>query len=113
MDLTSASAAARFEVAGLHVDIDAHTLSGPDAVVSLTPTEMKLLRCLVHAKGEVVVAQEMIRSVWRIDPSTGSREMVRAHIRNLRSKLNKASGTDSFLETVHRRGYRLVRPFSS
>lgn len=112
LNLSVPPAVARFEVAGLYVDVDANTLSGPNAVVSLTPTEMKLLRCLAYAGGEVVPAPEMMRTVWRIDPSTGSRDMVRAHIRNLRAKLKQASGAHAPLQTVHRRGYRLVSPSS-
>jgi len=108
LGLSVASTACGFEATGLLVDINAHTLSGPDAAVSLTPTEVKLLRCLAYAGGEVVPVQEMMSTVWNIDPSTGSREMVRSHIRNLRAKLKAASGADGLLGTVHRRGYRLI-----
>ena len=108
LNLSVAPSVAAFEVVGLRVDMDAHTLSGPDTVVSLTRTEARLLRCLADVGGQVVSVEEMMRTVWNIDPSTGSRAMVRAHIRNLRAKLKRASGADGLLGTVHRRGYRLL-----
>ncbi|MCH8815384.1 MAG: response regulator transcription factor [Chloroflexi bacterium] len=98
----------RLTIGDLIVDSYAMSVSGPNVTVSLTPTETRLMRCLARAKGEVVPVSALIRLVWGIEPRTGSRDMVRAHVRNLRMKLRRASGQDGLLETLPRQGYRLV-----
>ena len=46
--------------------------------------------------------------VWEFFPGTGSSELVRSHVRNLRNKLRTVTGGADLVQTVPRRGYRLL-----
>ena len=108
LGLPNAFTPGRLTIGELTLDVDAMRVSGADGAVPLTPTETRLMRCLVRANGEIVSVSALMRLVWGIDPDTASRDMVRAHVRNLREKLRRASGRDGLLETIPRRGYRLL-----
>ncbi len=76
--------------------------------VQLTPTEFRLMHYLAQRRGTIVSAEELLEKVWEFYPGTGSSELVRSHVRNLRGKLRDATGGSGLLQTVPRRGYRLV-----
>jgi DNA-binding winged helix-turn-helix (wHTH) protein len=63
---------------------------------------------LIQRRGSIVSAEELLEKVWEFFPGTGSSELIRSHIRNLRSKLRIATGGAELLQTVPRRGYRLI-----
>ncbi|MEE8473603.1 MAG: response regulator transcription factor, partial [Dehalococcoidia bacterium] len=79
---------------------------------SLTPTEFDLLRCLMEKAGTVVSHEGLLMDVWGYQNGTGDPELVRAHIKNLRSKLAGSSRTrKEIIRTTLRRGYMI--PFST
>jgi DNA-binding response OmpR family regulator len=71
----------------------------------LTPTEYKLLRCLMQRAGEFVSADELLECVWDYPSGTGGPEIVRAHVSNLRRKLRDAGEDPQLLRTLPYRGY--------
>lgn len=75
-------------------------------VVHLTHRQMDLLCYLAKQAGKVVTKQELIREVWR--GSTVSDDSVTTAIYELRRALGKDPAGGSFIETLPRRGYRLV-----
>jgi two-component system OmpR family response regulator len=95
-------------IGGLTLDPDTHTLTIGEAVLSLTPTEFRIVRCLTEGEGDAVPIATLFRRVWGAEPGAGTGDMVRAHVRNLRAKLRRATGRDGWLVTVPRRGYRFV-----
>lgn len=102
------SSGAPVTIGDLTLDADTNTVLVGDDSVNLTPTEFRIFRCLAEGEGDVVSAATLFRRVWGIDPSSGSGDMIRAHIRNIRRKLRSATGRDDCLLTAPRRGYRLV-----
>jgi len=92
---------------GVEVDREAQEVRGQRGTVSLTPTEFRLLMYLAERSGHVVSSAELLERVWEFYPGTGSSELVRSHIRNLRAKLRRASGGRELIRTTPRRGYRL------
>ena len=90
------------------LDKNSHELRGDSASVQLTPTEFRLMYYLVRRRGSIVSTKELLEKVWEFFPGTGSSELVRSHVRNLRSKLRIAAGGADPLQTVPRRGYRLI-----
>jgi two-component system OmpR family response regulator len=94
--------------ANLALDTNSHELRGGDASVQLTPTEFRLMYYLAQQRGSIVSTEDLLENVWEFFPGTGSSELVRSHVRNLRSKLRIASGGIELVQTVPRRGYRLV-----
>ena len=91
-----------------HLDKSSHELRGDSVSVQLTPTEFRLVHYLVQRRGSIVSVEELLEKVWEFFPGTGSSELVRSHVRNLRSKLRIAAGEAELVQTVPRRGYRLL-----
>jgi DNA-binding response OmpR family regulator len=87
---------------------NSHELRGDRTSVQLTPTEFRLMHYLAQRRGSIVSAEELLEKVWEFYPGTGSSELVRSHVRNLRGKLREATGGSGLVQTVPRRGYRLV-----
>ena len=90
------------------LDRNAHELRRDDASVQLTPTEFRLMHYLAQRRGSIVPTEELLEKVWEFFPGTGSSELVRSHVRNLRSKLRAVTGGADLVQTVPRRGYRLL-----
>ena len=77
-------------------------------VISPTPTEFRLLRCLLERAGEFISAEELVAQVWQYPPGTGGPELVRAHMSNLRRKLRSAGQDPQLLRTVPYQGYGIA-----
>ena len=93
-------------VAGLCLDRGLFTLSAEDGSVTLTPTEFRLLEYLMERPGMVITGDELLEKVWGFFPRTGSGDIVRSHMRNLRAKIRKVCGRREVIRTLPRRGYR-------
>ncbi len=95
-------------IGDLALDRNSHELRGDSVTVQLTPTEFRLMSYLVRRRGRIVSAEELLQKVWEFFPGTGSPELVRSHVRNLRNKLRIVIGEAGLVQTVPRRGYRLL-----
>ncbi len=73
--------------------------------VLLTPTEMKLLECLMRNAGAVVARETLIERTWGYD-FDGESNRVEVYIRRLRQKIEVDPGTPVYLHTVRGMGYR-------
>ena len=58
--------------------------------------------------GAVVTAEELLEKVWGFFPQTGSGDIVRSHMRNLRRKIAKVARGREVIRTLPRRGYRFA-----
>jgi DNA-binding response OmpR family regulator len=72
--------------------------------IDLTPREFALIAYLARESGRVVPRSELLRKVWETTYDPGS-NVVDAHIKKLREKLNEFS---TLIETVRGVGYRIV-----
>ncbi len=77
--------------------------------IQLTPVEFDLMFFMMARAGQVLSAEQLLREVWQYPPGTGSPELVRAHIKNLRSKIEPDSKAPIYLKTVGRFGYTVGR----
>ncbi|MFQ6020117.1 MAG: response regulator transcription factor, partial [Dehalococcoidia bacterium] len=77
---------------GVEVERSSQEVRGSEGSVSLTPTEFRLLEYLAERPTSIVSSGELLEKVWEFYPGTGSSELVRSHIRNVRAKLRRASG---------------------
>lgn len=94
-------------IGNLALDRNSHELRGDGVIVQLTPTEFRLMHYLIQRRGSIVSAEELLEKVWEFFPGTGSSELVRSHVRNLRNKLRTVTEGADLVQTVPRRGYRL------
>jgi two-component system OmpR family response regulator len=76
-----------FRCADLEIDDDAHRVSRAGAPVSLSPTEYKLLRCLMLNAGRVLTRAQILDAVWDYD-FAGDPSVVDTFISYLRRKVD-------------------------
>ena len=73
--------------------------------VLLTPTEFDLLYHLMLHAGQVFSSERLLQEVWDFPYDTGSTDLVRAHIKNLREKIESNPKNPVYVRTVPRHGY--------
>lgn len=109
--LLAATDAGRVVAVGpLSLDLGLHELSFGAASEKLTPIEFRLIRYLMERVGSTVPTEELLQNVWGYHPGTGSSEVVRSHVANLRRKIARLGGRADLLAVVPRQGYRLAVP---
>ena len=84
------------------------TVSGEP--VSLTGTEMKILRLLLENPKKLFTKANLFTSVWD-EPYRYDDDAVNTHISNLRRKLKAVCPDREFIETVWGIGYKLAEKF--
>jgi two-component system phosphate regulon response regulator PhoB len=93
------------ECQGVKIDRVRHRVTFEDEVLDLTPTEFRLLECLVRQPGRAFSRHQLM------DASIGEGSIVLertidVHIKTLRQKLSQAGGAGDLIETVRGVGYR-------
>ena len=76
--------------------------------LALTPTEFRLLRCLMQRPGEFFLPEELLEQAWGYPPGTGGPEVVRAHVSNLRRKLRAMGEDPQLLRNIPYQGYAFM-----
>jgi DNA-binding response OmpR family regulator len=90
-------------VGGLEVDPDRYSVTFNEEPVKLTPNEFKLLQLLAARPGQTLTREQLLEDMHGIASSFD--RSVDSHIKNLRKKLEAASG-ENMIETVYGIGYR-------
>jgi len=90
----------------VQLDRERHAVTVGDRPVNLTPTEFKLLTCLMENVDQVCSPQQLVRHAqgYEADP-WGARAIVRVHIRRLRRKLEPAPSQPRYVVNVRGVGY--------
>jgi DNA-binding response OmpR family regulator len=93
-------------ISGLTLDTRTFEVSTPEKkAVLLTPTEFDLLYHLMLHAGQVFSSERLLQEVWDFPYDTGSTDLVRAHIKNLREKVEADPKNPVYVKTVPRHGY--------
>lgn len=94
------------QVSGVIIDRAKHLVTLNGARIDLTPTEFRLLECLIQKADQVCTPQELVRCAqgYEADP-WGARSIIRVHIRRLRSKLEPDPQHPCFIVNVRGVGY--------
>jgi DNA-binding response OmpR family regulator len=79
--------------------------------IDLTTKQYTILELLMQNAGEVVSRTRLVEGVWK-KTSPVPKNLVDVHIRNLRKKLDRESGS-SLIQTVRGFGFRLGPPQST
>jgi DNA-binding winged helix-turn-helix (wHTH) protein/TolB-like protein len=93
------------------VDPSADEIAADGRVVKLEPLQMKLLLALAERPGQVVPTQDLLDTVWRdlvVTPNS-----VYQAVAQLRRQLGDSADEPAYIQTVHRKGYRLVAPVAA
>jgi|GEM_PF-5441759 len=100
----------RFRIGDVDVEIDRNLLRGADWERHLEPKVMDVLRMLAARQGDVVSRAELIETIWQVE--YGADESLTRAISHLRKALGDSRDAPRFIETISKRGYRLVAPVS-
>jgi two-component system response regulator AdeR len=93
-----------FRLGALELDTKQFLVAISGKRLDLTPTEFRLLECLIRDPGRAFTRAELIEVA--LPDSDALERVVDAHLKNLRRKLDVA-GVGEMLETVRGIGYRL------
>ncbi len=93
-----------FRLGALELDTKQFLVAISGKRLDLTPTEFRLLECLIRDPGRAFTRAELIE--FALPDSDALERVVDAHLKNLRRKLDVA-GVGEMLETVRGIGYRL------
>ena len=84
-------------------------MSGADGIAHLEPKVMEVLAALAQRPGEVVEREELLRRVWGTRAAVADEPLTRC-IAELRRVLGDSRQTPVFIQTIPKRGYRLLCP---
>lgn len=90
----------------VELDQAKHLVTCAGTTIDLTPTEFRLLECLIDRADEVCTPQELVRCAQGYETDTwGARSIVRVHIRRLRRKLEPDPENPEYILNVRGVGY--------
>jgi DNA-binding response OmpR family regulator len=103
---------ARFlQSGGIIVDLQKHIATSHGQLLNLTPTEFRLLACLMVKTDQVQSCQELVREVQNYDcDELEARDIIRVHIRRLRKKIEPDPANPQYILNVRGVGYMLASP---
>jgi len=100
----------RVRVGGLQIDLDSGEVTGNGARVRLQVQSLELLKALLERPGAMVGREELRQRLWPEDTFVDFDHGLNAAVRRLRETLGDSADTPRFVETIPRKGYRLVAP---
>jgi DNA-binding response OmpR family regulator len=90
----------------LRLDSDTYQVSIDNRTIQLTLTEHRLLRYLMEHPNQAHSPSHLLQMVWEYPPNTGDPDLVRAHVRNLRAKIERGTSA-KHIRTIHGVGYMI------
>ena len=95
-------------VGDLELDCHSYEIKSPGRSELLTPVEFQLMRFLMGSPGTVFSAEQLLRAVWDYPRGTGTTDLVRVHVRNIRAKIEPNPRRPIYLKNIPRRGYGIL-----
>jgi DNA-binding response OmpR family regulator len=105
--IRSHAAESRLIVGALCLNCRTFNLQVGDKIIALTPAEFDLLYYLMSRAGQVFSAEQLLRDVWQYPSGAGRPELIRAHIKNLRIKIEENPREPEHLRTIGHSGYTI------
>lgn len=105
---TAPSAPEEVVVGDLVLNCQNYQISTGTKSVLLTPVEFDLMYHLMSNPKQVFSGERLLRELWDYPSDTGSPDLVRMHIRNLRLKVEDDSRNPKYILTVPRHGYTVA-----
>ncbi|NJN97300.1 MAG: response regulator transcription factor [Anaerolineales bacterium] len=96
------------KIKDLTLDRNSYQVTTNKKQVKLTPVEFDLLVHLMMHPDEVFTSDRLLQEVWDYPTESGSPDLVRMHIRNLRNKIEADPSNPEFIITIPRRGYTIA-----
>jgi two-component system, OmpR family, response regulator RpaA len=96
------------KIKDLILDRNSYQVTTNKKQVKLTPVEFDLLYHLMMHPNEVFNSDRLLQEVWDYPTESGSPDLVRMHIKNLRNKIEADPSNPEFIITIPRRGYTIA-----
>jgi two-component system, OmpR family, KDP operon response regulator KdpE len=94
-------------IGDLELDVARHSVTRAGEAVHLTPTEFSLLHTLVHYRGRLMTHSVLLREVWGPVHEEDT-PLLRAHVANLRRKIEPEPSNPRYVTTDPGIGYRFT-----
>ena len=104
------SSTRRVRVGAFHVDLESGELLNNGTRVRLQVQSLELLKALLERPGMMVGREELRQRLWPNDTFVDFDHGLNAAVRRLREALGDSADSPRFVETIPRKGYRLVAP---
>lgn len=96
------------QLKGYSLDLKTYEVTLPDKKkVLLTPIQFNLLVHLMSHPGEIFSPSRLLDEIWDYPSDAGSPDLVRVHIKNLRSRIESDPLSPLFIETIPGYGYTI------
>lgn len=94
------------QIHDLKLDSDTYQVDIDGEPIQLTSTEHRLLRYMMEHPNQAHSPSQLLQAVWEYPPNTGDPDLVRAHVRNLRAKI-ESQPNRKYIRTIHGVGYMI------
>jgi serine/threonine protein kinase/Tfp pilus assembly protein PilF len=101
---------ARVRIGAFELDLTAGELHKGGRKIRLQEQPFQILQMLVERGGEIVTREEIQAKLWPNDTVVEFDHGINTAIRKLRNALDDSAEEPNYVETVARRGYRLIMP---
>jgi DNA-binding winged helix-turn-helix (wHTH) protein len=98
----------RVRVGEFHVDLDSGEIISNGTRVRLQGQSLELLKALLERPGTMIGRDELRQRLWPNDTFVDFDHGLNAAVRRLRETLGDSADAPRFVETIPRKGYRLV-----
>ena len=100
----------RIRIGRFELDLRTGELRSGDGTTLLREQPLQVLRLLVEADGGLVSREDIRKKLWPNDTIVEFDHSINAAIKNLRRALGDSADEPKYIETLARRGYRLMVP---
>lgn len=91
---------------GLSIDEVNHSAAINQTSLDLTPVEFRLLALLASEPGRVFSRRQLMKQIY-VDGRVVSNRSIDSHVKNLRQKIHRATGSDDLIRSIYGIGYKL------
>lgn len=103
--------ASRVRLGSFEVDLSAGELRDGNAAVLLLPDQpLQVLRMLIEADGAIVSREQIEKKLWPHDTVVEFDSGINSAVKKLRRALGDSGDEPRYIETISKRGYRLLVP---
>lgn len=92
------------------LDVRAGEVHKGDRRIRLQEQPFQVLKMLIESEGEIVTREEIRKRLWPNDTVVEFDHSINVAIKKLRLALGDSADEPKYVETVARRGYRLIVP---
>jgi serine/threonine protein kinase/DNA-binding winged helix-turn-helix (wHTH) protein/tetratricopeptide (TPR) repeat protein len=99
---------ARVRLGAFEFDLRAGELRNGQQIVSLQEKSVRVLEILIEHAGEIATREEIRKKLWPNDTIVDFDHGINTAVKNLRRAFGDSADEPKYIETVARRGYRLM-----